>query len=270
MPPDPSEIPKGPEGDAIRRGLAIVLDPQKHAAQYVGGDLKCAHCHQDAGRKAGAAPLWAAWVHYPAYRKKNNKINSMEERIQGCFRYSMNAQAAPAGLPPVDAQVITDISAYARWLARDAAHGEGVAADLPGRGFPAIDPPSEAPSVARGEAVFTAKCAACHQADGQGIKRGDVITFPPLWGPQAYNWGAGMHQLDKAARFIRANMPLNLGYTLTAQEAWDVAAFINSHPRPKDPRQAGTVAENAEAHHQHNCSYAAHGGDPLSSVGADH
>ena len=31
---------------------------------------------------------------YPAYRKKNDKVNSYAERVQGCFQFSMN------GTPP--------------------------------------------------------------------------------------------------------------------------------------------------------------------------
>ena len=81
------------------------------------------------------------------------------------------------------------------------------------------------------------------------------IVFPPLWGPRSYNWGAGMARVDNAAGFIKANMPLGQGNRLGDQQAWDVAAFVNSHERPKDPRQTGTVAEAAVAHHKGEKSY---------------
>src|SRR3546814_7019837 len=55
--------------------------------------------------------------------------------------------------------------------------------------------------------------------------------------------------------FIWANMPLGKPYSLTEQEAWDVAAFINSHERPKDTRQTGTVAEALEKYHEGEQSY---------------
>src|SRR3546814_7456590 len=69
------------------------------------------------------------------------------------------------------------------------------------------------------------------------------VVFPPLWGPDSYNWGAGMARIDTAAGFIKANMPLGKPFSLTDQEAWDVAAFVDSHERPKDPRQTGTLEE---------------------------
>jgi cytochrome c len=65
--------------------------------------------------------------------------------------------------------------------------------------------------------------------------KGDY-TFPPVWGRESYNKGAGMHRNSTAAAFIKANMPLGQGGTLTNQQAWDVAAYINSKPRPADPR----------------------------------
>ena len=73
--------------------------------------------------------------------------------------------------------------------------------------------------------------------------------FPPLWGPQSYNWGAGMHQLDNAAGFIKANMPLGRGGSLTDQQAWDVAMFMNAHERPQDPRFTGNLDDTREKFH---------------------
>ena len=55
-PPPEAAIPAGPDGDAIRRGLAIITDTRAAAPQYAGNDLRCANCHLDAGRPAGAAP----------------------------------------------------------------------------------------------------------------------------------------------------------------------------------------------------------------------
>jgi thiosulfate dehydrogenase len=82
------------------------------------------------------------------------------------------------------------------------------------------------------------------------------LAFPPLWGDRSYNWGAGMHRTNTAAAFIRANMPLGKPNTLSEQEAWDVAAFLNSHERPADPRQqAKTIAEADAAFHDEDCQY---------------
>jgi thiosulfate dehydrogenase len=83
---------------------------------------------------------------------------------------------------------------------------------------------------------------------------GDAVVNPPLWGPNSYNWGAGMAQVDKAAAFIRANMPLGAGGTLTVQQAWDIAWYIDGQVRPQDPRFAGNLPATRLAHHDRRWS----------------
>ena len=54
-------------------------------------------------------------------------------------------------------------------------------------------------------------------------------------GPDSFNNGAGMNRLLTTTRFIRQNMPLGASHTATVlndDEAYDVAAFILSKPRP--------------------------------------
>ena len=98
--------------------------------------------------------------------------------------------------------------------------------------------PDRAADVAAGEMVFEANCAVCHGADGQGllaaIDKSAGYLFPPLWGPDSFNNGAGMTRLLTAARFIKARMPLGKP-DLTDDEAYDVAAYMNSHKRPQRP-----------------------------------
>lgn len=60
--------------------------------------------------------------------------------------------------------------------------------------------------------------------------------FPAVWGDNSYNWGAGIARIFTAASFIHMNMPLGKPGSLSEQEAWDVAVYINSHERPQDPR----------------------------------
>jgi len=74
-------------------------------------------------------------------------------------------------------------------------------------------------------------------------------VFPPLWGPRSYNWGAGMSSIASAAGFAKANMPFSQGNTLTDDEAWDAATYLDSQERPQDPRFSGSVAETRKAHH---------------------
>jgi len=60
--------------------------------------------------------------------------------------------------------------------------------------------------------------------------------YPPLWGDQSYNTGAGLFRLSNFAGYVHSNMPFNQATdkqpVLTAEECWDVAAYVNSRPRP--------------------------------------
>ena len=100
-----------------------------------------------------------------------------------------------------------------------------------------------------GLAVYEAQCALCHGANGEGTRSGDHQVFPPLWGAQSYNWGAGMSNISNAAAFIQANMPLSKGGSLSEQDAWDVAQYIDSQDRPQDPRFTRDVATTRQEFH---------------------
>lgn len=237
QPPAEADMPKGEFGDMVRLGHDIFVNTQTYAKQYVGNGLNCVNCHLDAGRKANSAPLWAAYVAYPAYRKKNDKVNTFEDRLQGCFRFSMNGTPPPQG-----SKELTALVTYAYWMAKGAPTGE----QLLGRGYPVLPDPALKPDPKRGEAVFKENCAICHGANGEGTKVGDKYAFPPLWGNDSFNGGAGMSRVKTAAEFIHANMPLGEGGKLTVQEAWDVAAFVDGHERPIDPRTKEKEAGQAK------------------------
>ena len=238
-PPPDAAIPDDDFGKAVRLGREIFTDTGRVAGAWVGNSLRCVNCHLDAGRLADASPLWAAYVSYPAFRKKTGDISTFAERLQGCFMYSMDGKA-----PPLGDKVLVALESYAFFLAK----GAPVGTSLPGRGYPAPKA-AQPPDRGRGAAVYAQKCAICHGADGQGQASHGTVVFPPLWGPKSYNWGAGMSVVKNAAGFIKANMPLGQGNTLTDQEAWDVALYVDSHDRPQDPRYAGSVEATRRKHH---------------------
>jgi thiosulfate dehydrogenase len=239
-PPAESAMPGGDFGKSVKLGEQIFTHTGQFAGKFVGNPLTCANCHLDAGRKANSSPLWAAYISYPAFRSKNGHVNTFAERLQGCFNYSMNGKAPPLGDP-----VLVALESYAYWLAT----GAPVGGKVDGRGYPKLPPPAQKADYARGAEVYAQHCALCHGADGQGQSSNGQMVFPPLWGARSFNWGAGMHEIQNAAGFIKANMPLGLGGTLTEQQAWDVATFMDSHERPQDPRFKGSVAQTRAKYH---------------------
>jgi thiosulfate dehydrogenase len=222
-PPSPTAIPTGPLGQAIRDGQRIVTDTQATAKGYVGNGLRCANCHLDGGRTAYAAPLVGLTGLFPEYRSRRGSVESLEDRINDCFLRSMNGKA----LPDASREMIS-LLAYIAWLSQ----GVPTGSEVKGRGFREIRAPRPA-DPSRGKAVYLAKCAACHGAEGQGVKAGpSSYAFPPLSGSQSFNVGAGMARVSVAAAFVQAKMPLGNAGTLTDQEAFDVAAYVTAQPRP--------------------------------------
>ena len=239
-------IPDDDFGKVVQLGRQIFDDPGRYARRYVGNDLRCTSCHLDEGRRVGSAPMWAAYVSYPAYRAKNRHVNTFAERLQGCFLYSMNGHAPPLGDP-----VLVALESYSYWMARGAPLDPNIA----GRGYLKPPKPALPAERARGAVVYAQKCALCHGKGGEGQSANDGSPgFPALWGADSYNWGAGMINVTNAAAFIKSNMPFGLGGTLTDQEAWDVALFVDSHERPQDPRYAGSVEATRARFHDHDDS----------------
>lgn len=229
VPPPDNDIPKDKYGDLVSLGRMLFTETPRYARRYTGNGLTCANCHLQAGRKPNAAPLWAAYGMYPAYKAKNDRVNTLEERIQQCFRFSMNGIA-----PAVDAPEVKALVAYSHFLAR----GAPVGMEMPGRGFPQVPKTGDDPSHTRGAAIYKNKCAACHSEGGGGRKKEDgSYLFPPLWGMDTYNKAAGMANDDTLAGFVKANMPLGSEGTLSDQDAKDLAAYINMQIRPADPRK---------------------------------
>lgn len=220
--PDESTIPKGPLGDAVLRGRKLATATYEELPANVGNSLHCSSCHLGAGTVAGAAPWVGLAGVFPEYRARSAEVATLEDRVNDCFERSMNGTKLPAGSPDM-----TAIVAYITWLSRDVPVGHPVE----GRGFDkSTNPPIG--NKDRGQQVFATKCVSCHGEDGLGKRAGSDYQFPPLWGPRSFNVGAGMARLDTAAAFVKAKMPLGSGNTLAEQDAYDVAAYFTTMPRP--------------------------------------
>lgn len=235
---DVSQLLPGTENDLIRYGWQLVAETPRHIGRdaqdpgkrYAGNDLACTQCHINAGLRAFAAPFVSTYTTYPMM--VDDRVLTLEERINGCMMRSMNGRAMPE-----DGREMSALIAYIRFLGTDSPQNVRVA----GMGLRPLKPAAQKPDPSRGQQVYASTCARCHKADGQGDRRappGVGYDVPPLWGDGSFNSSAGMNQLPAAAAFIHANMPYGVTFQaplLTEQQAWDVAAFITAQPRPKGP-----------------------------------
>lgn len=195
----------------IRKGYDLFTNTQQLRGENVFNNMNCSSCHLGAGRVPFSAPIWPAAVTLPDYRGKNGHVNTLEERIAGCFAYSMN------GKPPAyGSDDMVALATYHTWLA------SGVEMypkqSIYGRGFPAPERPGKL-SYANGERLFQEQCAVCHQEDGSGLRVDGQTVYPALWGNNSNNWGAGMVRIFTAAGFIKNNMPLGQPHSLSDQQA---------------------------------------------------
>lgn len=218
--PSPDSIPGGQRGEQIRLGYELVVHTQEFAAPYVGNRLTCANCHLDAGLDPNSASYVGLSRAYPEYRARTGRVVTLADRINECFERSLNGKPIPS-----DSHKLRAIVDYIEWLSKDVPPGSRMA----WRGIPRIQAPKP-PDATNGAKVFTSRCAFCHGADGQG-----TMAAPAVWGPQSYNLGAEMARIPVAASFIKSNMPRTRGWALSDQDAYDVAAYINSKPRPDFP-----------------------------------
>ena len=211
-------------------GYDIVTQTNKYAGRYTGNDLACTSCHLKAGTQPDGLPLNIAGM-YPKWRTKNGVRNGIGRRIRECFLYSLNGI-----LPPEEAPEVLAVAAYIHYLS------EGQVVGQPPKGWsvPTLPETGTDPNPAQGQVIYERECATCHGKSGDGVG-----PFPPLWGLDSYNAGAGLHQIPKLAGFIWANMPLAKERSLSHQEAFDVAAFISIQHRPFDPRE-GRLLKLAE------------------------
>ncbi|MCY1017963.1 c-type cytochrome [Pyxidicoccus sp. MSG2] len=210
----------------VLRGQAIAAQTYELLPQYTRAKLHCASCHLSEGRDPDAA--WWVGMH-EAY----DGGPALQARINSCFEHSENGKAlctpGDGGTGSCDSNAdMQALLTYMTWLDEQWAERHGT--QTPPRGYPAI--PTLTGDASRGRGVFQQKCAVCHGSDGQGRYPDGTYYRPALWGPNSFNAQAGMGNPSLSAPFVHANMPLGSGGLLTVEEAWDVAAFIDSQPRP--------------------------------------
>jgi len=219
-------------GEKLIKETYKYLGPHnKQGAIYSGNNLACASCHLNGGTKAYAAPYIGLSAVFPVYSGREGKVATLEERINGCFERSMNGKKLP-----VESTEMIAIISYIKHLSKDVKIG----GRIEGQGFVKLDVPDRKADLHKGETVFNLQCISCHQVNGLGLEKKagspeEGYLYPALWGPDSFNDGAGMGRMLTAAKFIKGNMPLGAtsdSPILTDEEAFDVAAYINSFERP--------------------------------------
>jgi thiosulfate dehydrogenase len=240
LPTIENDLPDGRRGKQVKFGYLLATESSKWMGPQVidaknrlfaGNNLACQNCHLEGGTKAGAAAWVGVTNRFPQFRGRENKIGTIEGRINGCMERSMNGAALPE-----DSKQMQALVAYMEWLS------EGVPEDTANwyKGFVKLEIPSFVADTVIGKQVYINECLVCHGDNGQGIKLADErkgYQYPPLWGDDTFNHGAGMHRVLTAAQFIKANMPYLVATKdnpkLTDEEALHVAAYINSFDRPQ-------------------------------------
>jgi thiosulfate dehydrogenase len=224
--------------EPIKWGYRIFVDTPHEAPRVTGAKLACISCHLNAGQRERALPLVGIVGMFPEYNNRAARLISLQDRVVDCFLRSENATGRGTDdLPSTGSKEVLAVTAYLSWLSRG--HAVGASPAWRNRNAIAADKltPIEKLDARKGDEIYAERCTSCHGADGQGVQIGDKKAGP-LWGPGSWNDGAGAARVYTLAGIIRYTMPyLNPG-SLTDEEAQDVAAFINSKPRPAFPFKA--------------------------------
>ncbi len=207
-----------------------------HTAKYLGPEgsilhisngMNCQNCHLDRGTKIYGNNYGSVFSTYPALKPRSGKIESAMDRVNDCLKRSLNGQ-------PLDAnsKEMKSIIAYFNFLGAAVPKGN----KAPGSGLRDLPLLTRGADPIKGKLVFTLRCQSCHLENGQGQKNAGAseYIYPPLWGDHSYNEGAGLYRLSSFAKYVKYNMPKGTMFDaplLSDEEAWDVAAYVNSMPR---------------------------------------
>jgi len=244
--PDEISLPEGNEREIILYGKDLIA----HTAKYFGprgkvaaisNGMNCQNCHLDAGTKPWGNNYSAVYSTYPKFRARSGTKETIVKRINDCFERSLNGKPLDSTSKEMNAMI-----AYMKWLGTGVEKGK----QPDGVGLQKLAYLDRAADPKNGAAVYSAKCASCHGNKGEGVSNADQTEFvyPPLWGKNSYNDGAGLYRISNFASYVKNNMPLGVSYEsplLNEEESWDVAAYVNSQSRPhKD--QSGDWKDNSK------------------------
>jgi thiosulfate dehydrogenase len=215
-------------GHDLIENTSYYLGPKGRVANMTNG-MNCQNCHYEAGTRPYGNNYGAVASTYPKTRARSGKMESITKRVNDCIERSLNGTALDT-----NGHEMRAILAYLHWLGD--AVPKGTAPN--GTGIFKMKYLSRAADPDAGRALFLNKCKSCHGADGQGkpLAAGNGYEYPPLWGPHSFTSGAGLFRIGNFAGLVKMNMPYGQADyqkpALSDVEAWDVAAFVLSQPRP--------------------------------------
>lgn len=224
---DPEEQKLIKYGKELIAHTADYLGP-KGSVKHISNGMNCQNCHLNAGTQPWGNNYFAVQANYPKFRERSGTIENQIKRVNDCFERSLNGKALDS-----TSREMRAILAYIKWIGSDVPKK----ITPKGAGIFKLKGLKRATDPEKGRIVYEQKCQSCHQANGEGIlaENGKNYTYPPLWGQHSYNNGAGLYRISNFAGYVKYNMPLGTTYErpqLSDEEAWDVAAFVNTMPRP--------------------------------------
>lgn len=232
--PDTSLIKIEKNAELISYGRELIahtsdyFGPKGKAAKLSNG-MNCQNCHLDAGTKPFGNNYLAVAPTYPKFRERSGSIENIFKRVSDCFERSLNGTA-----PDTNSKEMLAIKEYISWLGKGMPKGKKSS----GSGIVDLKFMDRAADPEKGKTVYMVRCKTCHGENGEGKMNDNGLSYqyPPLWGQHSYNNGAGLYRLSRFAGYVKYNMPQNASYKniqLSDEEAWDIAAFVNSQPRPE-------------------------------------
>lgn len=224
----------GKERSMVIYGEDLIAHTSKYfgpngTVSHITNGMNCQNCHLDAGTRKWGNNYAAVYATYPQLRGRSNIVQDIYGRVNDCFERSLNGKAIENR-----SYEMQSVYAYMKWLGKGVPKGRKPYSS----GLPKLIFLPRAADPAKGAITYLAVCQTCHGDKGQGLLNIDrnEYTYPPLWGEHSYNDGAGLYRLSSFAGFVHNNMPFNQAThkhpVLTNEAAWDVAAFVNSQPRP--------------------------------------
>ncbi|WP_316831480.1 c-type cytochrome [Pedobacter aquatilis] len=237
--PSIDDLPDNQDKQMISYGKDLIastskyLGPEGIVGRLTNG-MNCQNCHLEAGTKVFGNNYSAVYSTYPKFRARSGTKETIVKRISDCFERSLNGSAPDSNSKEMKAMI-----AYMKFLGT----GTGKGTTPKGAGIEKLTYLDRAANPKNGALLYQGKCSSCHGNTGAGIMdaSNQSFVYPPLWGEKSYNDAAGLYRISNFAGYVKSNMPFGASSEkplLTDEEAWDIAAFVNSQPRPHKDQHA--------------------------------